>query len=360
MSDDRDDSQRTEEPTQRRLEQAHEQGDVVRSTEISSFILLSGGTLALVALSASAATRFMGTFTVYLERPEQLVVNGQGIGAIYQQAINGLLAVVGPMIGLLVAAALTGHLIQHRPVFSVEKLKPDFSKLSPIKGFARLFGPDGWINLLKGVLKMLLVGSASYLALWPSREKLALALDLPPAGLAALALALVGKVLLAALCVLGALAGLDYFYQRHRFMKRQRMTRQELRDEHKQNEGDPQIKAKIRRLRHERSRRRMMAAVPKASVVITNPTHYAVALAYESGKMAAPVCVAKGMDALALRIREVAQEHDVPIVENPPLARALYATVEVDDPIPVEHYKAVAQIIGYVMRLASRRSFWKN
>jgi flagellar biosynthetic protein FlhB len=162
------------------------------------------------------------------------------------------------------------------------------------------------------------------------------------------------KVLIAALAVLAGIAGLDYFLQRHRFLQRNRMSKQEIKEEFRQSEGDPQIKAKIRQIRNERSKKRMIAAVPDATVIITNPTHYAVALKYESGKMAAPVCVAKGVDALALKIREVAKENDVPIVENPPLARALHATVEVDEVIPQEHYKAVAQVIGYVMRLTGK------
>jgi len=139
-----------------------------------------------------------------------------------------------------------------------------------------------------------------------------------------------------------------------RWLSRNRMSKQEIKEEYRQNEGDPTIKAKIRQLRHERSRKRMMAAVPQATVVIMNPTHFAVALKYESGKMAAPVCVAKGVDALALRIRAVAEENDVPVVENPPLARALHAAVEIDDPVPPEHFKAVAQVIGYVMRLQGK------
>ncbi|MEI9933057.1 MAG: EscU/YscU/HrcU family type III secretion system export apparatus switch protein [Rhizomicrobium sp.] len=142
--------------------------------------------------------------------------------------------------------------------------------------------------------------------------------------------------------------------QRLRFMQRNRMSKQEIKEEYRQTEGDPAVKAKIRQLRIERSRRRMIAAVPEATVVIMNPTHFAVALKYESGRMGAPVCVAKGVDALALRIRAVAEDHDVPIVENPPLARALYASVEVDQAIPAEHYKAVAQVIGYVMRLSGK------
>ena len=137
-------------------------------------------------------------------------------------------------------------------------------------------------------------------------------------------------------------------------MQRNRMSKQEIKEEFRQNEGDPAIKAKIRQIRKERARKRMMAAVPAATVVIMNPTHYAVALKYESGKMAAPICVAKGVDALALRIRAVAEENDVPVVENPPLARALHAAVEIDEPVPPEHYKAVAQVIGYVMRLQGK------
>ena len=162
------------------------------------------------------------------------------------------------------------------------------------------------------------------------------------------------KVLMASLISLGVIAGLDYFWQRRRWLSRNRMSKQEMKEEFRQSEGDPAVKSKIRQLRQERARKRMMAAVPQATVVITNPTHYAVALKYESGKMAAPICVAKGVDALAFRIRAVAEENDVPVVENPPLARALYASIEVDEPVPPEHFKAVAQVIGYVFRLQGK------
>jgi len=159
---------------------------------------------------------------------------------------------------------------------------------------------------------------------------------------------------MAALSALAVIAGLDYFWQRMRFLSRNRMSKQEIKEEYRQNEGDPAIKAKVRQIRQERAKKRMMAAVPEATVVIMNPTHYAVALKYESGKTEAPICVAKGIDALALRIRAVAEENDVPVVENPPLARALHAAVEIDDPVPAEHFKAVAQVIGYVMRLQGK------
>jgi flagellar biosynthetic protein FlhB len=322
--------------------------------------MMAGGTLALALFAQSAAREFAADFTIFLENPAQLSLDAGGVSALLRKCVYGLFAIIGPAAGLMLVAALAGHLLQHRPFISTEKIKPKLSKLSPAAGFKRLFGLDGMVNLIKGVAKIGLVGTAAFLAVWPERSRLASALDMNPAGIASLALALIGKVLIASLIVVAVIAALDYFYQRQRFMARHRMTRQELKDEVKQSEGDPQIKARIRQIRLERSRKRMIAAVPEASVVIMNPTHYAVALKYESGKMAAPVCVAKGMDHLALTIRKVAEEHGVPVVENPPLARALYAAVDLDEPIPPEHYRAVAQIIGYVMRVAKQNSFWRN
>jgi flagellar biosynthesis protein FlhB len=214
-----------------------------------------------------------------------------------------------------------------------------------------MFGFEGWMNLLKGLAKIAIVGMAIWTQLWPERGTLEAILTQSAVSVVGDMSHLLFKVLMAALSALLVVAGLDYFLQYNRFMKRNRMSKQEVKEEHRQNEGDPAIKAKVRQIRIERSRKRMMAAVPTATVVIMNPTHYAVALKYESGKTEAPICVAKGIDALALRIRAVAEENDVPVVENPPLARALHAAVEVDQAVPAEHYKAVAQVIGYVMRL---------
>jgi flagellar biosynthetic protein FlhB len=360
VAEDSDDSQRTEEPTQKRLDEALKQGDVVKSSELSSFVMLAGGTLALALFAHNAATRFAADFTVFLASPGEMTLDAGAMTGLMKRCVFGFFAITGPAAGLMLIAALAGHLLQHRPFFSTEKIKPDLGKLSPVAGFKRLFGLDGIVNLVKGVAKIVLVGTAAFLAVWPERSRLASALDMNPLGIASLSLTLIGKMLIAALIVLAAIAALDYFYQRQRFMARHRMTRQELKDEVKQSEGDPIVKARIRQIRLERSKKRMIAAVPGANVVIVNPTHYAVALKYESGKMAAPVCVAKGMDHLALTIRKVAEEHDVPIVENPPLARALYAAVDLDEPVPPEHYKAVAQIIGYVMRLANKNRFWRN
>ena len=358
MAEDRDDSQRTEEPTQRRLDEAHRKGDIVKSGEVCTLILLAAGVLALSMFGSLSVQRFAADFRIFLESPADLVVDSGTASALLQHATFGLIAILAPATGLMLFAALAGNLVQHRPVFSAARLKPDLAKLSPIKGFKRLFGLDGLMNFVKGIAKIVVVGVACFWALWPERSRVLSALDLAPSGIMGLALALIFKAVLAALAILAVIAAIDYVYQHQRFMAGHRMSRQELRDELKQSEGDPHIKARIRQVRLERARKRMIAAVPEATVVIMNPTHYAVALRYESGKMGAPVCVAKGVDHLALTIRKVAEENDVPIVENPPLARALYAAVEVDDEIPAEHYKAVAQVIGYVMRLAKQSRFW--
>ncbi|HEY8948572.1 MAG TPA: flagellar type III secretion system protein FlhB, partial [Rhizomicrobium sp.] len=203
-------------------------------------------------------------------------------------------------------------------------------------------------------IKIAIVGGVLWTVLWPQRGTLGGLLGAEPQQIASAMIHLLIKLLTATLSVLAVIAVLDYVLQRYRFLQRNRMSKQEIKEEYRQTEGDPAVKAKVKQIRIERSRRRMMAAVPEATVVIMNPTHYAVALKYESGKMVAPVCVAKGVDALALKIRAVAEEHDVPVVENPPLARALYATVEIDEPVPAEQYKAVAQVIGYVMKLTGK------
>jgi flagellar biosynthetic protein FlhB len=360
MAEERDDSQRTEEPTQRRLDEALKKGDVIKSAELAAFVMMAGSALALTLFAGGAANRFAREFLVFLENPAQMALDSGAAVELLHKSVFGLFAILAPAAGLMLLSALGGHLIQHRPFISASRLMPDISRLSPIAGFKRLFGLDGLVNLLKGMAKIGLVGAAAFAAVWPARGLLAVALDLNPADIAALSMSLIFKVLLAALVVMGVIAAADYLYQRQRFMARHRMTRQELKDEIKQSEGDPQVKARIRQVRLERSRKRMIAAVPEATVVIANPTHYAVALKYESGKMSAPICVAKGVDHLALTIRRIAEEHDVPVVENPPLARALHAAVELDEEIPPEHYKAVAQIIGYVMRIADKAKFWRN
>ena len=354
MADDRDQSQQTEEPTQKRLDEALEHGDVVKSPELQTLILLFGGTLAIAVFGQSAALGLARTFQMFLAEPDQIGVGSGELLNMMRALLEQLATILGPFFVLMMVAGLAGNLIQHRPVFTFDRIKPDLSKISLLSGAKRLFGLDGFANLFKGMLKMVIVGAAVWTQLWPERGALEAVLEQTPGGVAGDMTHLLFKVLIAALSAMAVIAGADYLLQRFQFMKRNRMSKQEIKEEFRQTEGDPIIKARIRQIRLERARRRIIAAVPTATVVITNPTHFAVALKYESGKMAAPVCVAKGVDALALRIREVAKEHNVPIVENPPLARALHAAVDIDEAIPPEHYKAVAQVIGYVLRLTGK------
>jgi len=354
MADDRDPSQQTEEPTQKRLQEAREHGDVIKSTEVNALVLLAGGALAIAMFGGSAMKGLAVAMRLFLEQPDQMSLDPGDIMALARHTVISIGTILAPVFAVMMAAAVGGHLIQGTPTFSLEKIKPNLSKLSLVSGFKRIFGIEGLSNLVKGLAKMLIVGFAVWTQIWPERNMLESVLNQTPMGVVGDMDHLLFKVLIAALAALAVIAAADYLLQRQRFLQRNRMSKQEIKEEYRQNEGDPQIKAKIRQIRLERAKKRMMAAVPEATVIITNPTHYAVALKYEAGKMAAPICVAKGIDALALKIREVAKEHDVPIVENPPLARALHAAVEVDEVIPQEHFKAVAQVIGYVMRLTGK------
>jgi flagellar biosynthetic protein FlhB len=263
-----------------------------------------------------------------------------------------ILAILVPCL-VLALASIAGNLVQHKFVWSVEGLKPKLSKISLIQGFKRIFGLDAIVNFVKGLIKILAVAGAIFIVVWPRRDELDVLVSLGPAALLEEMQSIVVEMTMAVLAVVFVIAGLDFMYQRARWMKKQMMSRQELKEEYKEAEGSPEIKAKVRQLRQERSRRRMMAEVPNATVVVTNPTHYAVALKYDDG-MQAPLCVAKGVDALALKIRETADKAGVPIMENPPLARALHASVEINEPIPEEHYRAVAEVIGFVMRQKKR------
>jgi flagellar biosynthesis protein FlhB len=351
MADDTDKSSQTEQPTQKRLEEAAKHGDVVKSQEVTTFVVLLGGAITLAIFGHSTAQGFLRDFHMFIEQPDQIAVDSTSIMVLFHGIVWSLFALLAPVFGLIAAMGLAGHILQSRPSIALDRIKPDFGKLSPLKGLKRMFGLDGITNLGKGFLKIAVVGSVVWTVLWPERGNLEGFLTQSPVQIAGAMSALTLKLLIAVLSVLAVIALLDYLFQHYRFMQRNMMSKQEVKEEFRQSDGDPAIKAKIRQIRMERSKRRMMAAVPGATVIITNPTHYAVALKYESGKMAAPVCVAKGMDALALKIREVAQEHDIPIIENPPLARALYAAIDLDEPVPAEHFKAVAQVIGYVMRL---------
>jgi flagellar biosynthesis protein FlhB len=350
MADDNDTDDKTEDPTQKRLDDAHDRGDVVKSQEINTWFMIAGATLALSAFSGSIGGGILMPLRNLIANSWMIHTDGPGLMALAHSLEYMLIATLGVPLLMLALAAIAGNMIQHRLVWSGESLKPKFSKISPMAGAKRIFGKQAAANFGKGVFKVVALGAVMTAVLWPERHRLESMVRFDPAAILGVTTELTVHLLVAVVAMLAVVAIADYFFQYRQWFERQKISLQEMKQEFKQSEGDPHIKGRIRQLRQARMKKRMMAAVPKASVVITNPTHYAVALSYERG-MSAPVCVAKGVDTVAFKIREIAGQHDIPIVENVPLARALYATVEIDDEIPVEHYHAVAEIIGYVMGL---------
>jgi flagellar biosynthetic protein FlhB len=350
---DEDDSEKTEDPTQKRLDEAIKRGDVVKSQEVNTWFVIAGSALVLLGFSGSMSNQLQTMFRGILGNAYKVPADGGGLMRLFERIGSETLAAVAVPFLILALAAIAGNIIQHRLVWSTESLTPKFSKVSPMAGAKRMFSKQALANFVKGLIKLVLVGAVLTALMWPERDRLEGLVAADPLALLPftkhMSLQLIGAVV----AILAIIAGADYLFQYQQWFKRQKMSMRELKDEFRDSEGDPKIKAKIRQLRQSRVRKRMMAEVPNATVVVTNPTHFAVALKYERG-MNAPLCVAKGADLIALKIREVAKEHGVPVVENPPLARALHATVEIDQEVPAEHYKAVAEVIGYVMRLNRR------
>jgi len=350
MADDQGEFDKTEEPTQKRLDEAIKRGDVAKSQEVNTWFVIAGAALVLMAFSGTMSRDLTATMRGIIANSYDINLDGPALPGLFQKIGSEMVAAVAIPFLVLILAALGGNIIQHRLVWSLEVLAPKLSRISPAAGLGRIFSKQAVANLAKGLVKLLLVGGVLTALMWPERGRLEALTRSDPSVIISVSQGLALKLLGAVVAILAFVAAADYLFQYRQWYERQKMSLREVKEEFKQSEGDPAIKGKMKQVRQIRMRRRMIAAVPKAAVVITNPTHYAIALEYERG-MDAPICVAKGVDAMALKIREVAGKHSVPIVENPPLARALHATVDIDQPIPPEHYKAVAEVIGYVMRL---------
>lgn len=349
---------KTEDPSQKKLEEAHKKGDVAKSQEVNTLFMLAGSALVFVAIAPWVSGQISQSLSMLIRNADRFDVGEAGFSTFFNGLAFSVVAVVLAPLAILAVCGVLANLVQHRPVWSFEPVTPKFSKISPLSGAKRLLSTEALVNFAKGIAKLALVGAVVVAVCWPERDRLSTMMTADPVMILLDFQEIGTKIFMSVLAVVAAIAAADYFYVRQKWWKRQMMTVQETKEEYKQQEGDPHVKGKIRQLRQDRAKKRMMAAVPNATVVITNPTHFAVALKYDKS-MHAPQCVAKGADAVALRIREVATENDVPIVENPPLARALFASVEVDEVIPGDHFKAVAEVIGFVMRLKQNKSGWR-
>jgi len=351
---DSDDSQKTEEPTGRKLQEARDSGQVAKSQEVNNLLMILALTISVVAFGGSMARDVFNMSLPFIETPDMVPTD---IGHLTTMGwkLLGLILVAGaaPLVIALFAAFGAGYL-QFGLILSSQGLMPSLEKISPLAGLKRIFSMRSFSDFLKGLLKLAVVGAIVYTVITPSVGELHKLIGMEVIQLLGVITSLLHRLLFTVFAAMVVITVLDVFYQRYEHVKGLRMSRQEIKDEMRESEGDPIVKGRLRQLRMERARKRMMAEVPKADVVVTNPTHYAVALKYDA-QMTSPKVVAKGVDKVAQKIREIAAENDVPVVENPPLARGLYAAVDVDQEITPEFYKAVAEVIGYIYRLKRRK-----
>lgn len=349
--------ERTEEPTPKRLKEAREKGQVPRSRELNTLAVLLTGAGALLLLGRHMADDLAGIFVTNFDLERDKLLDPAALADHLAASLGDALLLVAPLLALLLVAAVAGPLGLGGWNFSTKALAFKFEKLDPIKGLARIFSLKGLMELAKTLAKFLLVALGAAAILNSELSELMTLADEPLARALAHAgrLCLWSFLLIAATLLLVVLVDVPFQLWQHN--KQLKMTLKEVKDEHKETEGSPEVKGRIRAIQREMAQQRMMAAVPEADAVVTNPTHYAVALKYDQAGQGAPRVVAKGVDHLALRIRAVAAEHGVPVVEAPPLARALNAMVELDQEIPSELYVAVAQVLAYVYQLdaAARR-----
>lgn len=355
MSDDeQDDSSKTEDPTPKKLEEARKKGQVPVSREVNNWVMLTAGTIVVLAMGPAMMQDLTHLLQTYIGMSHTFPETPGGMQFIVGEAFIEVLKILAIPLLFLMAAAFAGPFLQVGPLFAPDIISMDISKISPSKGFSRLFSMKSIMEFLKGILKIAVVSVVAVIILTPFFGTMDHMVGLEvPIALDEMKI-MVTKLLIGILVILFILSVLDLLYQRHEHMTKMRMTKQELKDEYRQSEGDPMVKSKLRQLRQQKAQQRMMQAVPTADVVITNPTHYSVALKYNPDEMDAPVVVAKGVDELAMRIRETAREHNVVILPNPPLARILFDTVDIEEAVPAEHYKAVAEIISYVFKLKGK------
>ncbi len=354
MSEGGDDSQKTEQPSQKRLDDARKKGQVIFSKEIGNFFMLSVFGVLLLVLAKPLMLDINLLMYPFIERPNDFLMSPPAVLAMVKKLLSDVGAVMFVPLLLAVLAALASAGVQTKFGFATERIIPKLEKISILKGVKRIISMKNLVEFLKGIAKITIVGVVVYVMLEPYFPRLNLLPHYDMSDMLIFTNEMVATIMIPVLAILMLFAALDYGYQYFAFMKNLRMSKQDLKDEYKQQEGDPHIKGKLKQMRAEKARKRMMANVPNADVIITNPTHYAIALKYDKATMKAPVVLAKGYDVAAMRIKAIAEDNRIPLFRNPPLARALYDTAEIDKEIPYEQYAAVAKIIGYVYKMKGK------
>jgi flagellar biosynthetic protein FlhB len=353
-----EDEGRTEEPTEYKKRKAREEGRVAKTQELPQALVMLFGFFCIFLLSKTFYRSTAGLMRYYLELVPEVVNSQENIMFLFKPILPVLIRLVGPILGVSFIAAFAGNVIQVGFKFSTKPIQPDFSKINPnpVRFFTKiLFSSQAAVNLGKAVFKIAAISVIAFFLVRKDIGTIMRSLDMGIADGLGLILSLSFKLVMMASGVLLVLAIPDYLFQRHLHIESLKMTKQELKEERKLLEGDPYLRAHMRERQREFARRRMIQEVPKADVVITNPTHFAVALKYEALKMSSPYCIAKGQDHIARRIQEVARQHDVSVVENKPLARELYRRVDIGDEIPEDLFTAVAEVLAFVYKLKEKK-----
>lgn len=356
MSENEQAGEKTELPTEKRLRDAREQGNIPRSRELATAAVFTAAVLGMYLYSGSMGANASAWMKAALS-PDPMLLHTPG--ALFGHAgwmLLKLMLAFWPLLLVCVAASFVSPVLMGGLRFSNKALMPDFKRMNPMSGLKRMYGPEAVAEFIKSLLRVAFVGGAAGLCMWQGMDMLRGLLHQPLHSAIGNGLGFTLKLLLATGGAMALLAAIDAPYQKWNWLRKLKMTREELRRELKESEGSPEVKGRIRQMQMQLSQRRMMEAVPSADVVVVNPTHYAVALKYESGRMHAPTVVARGVDELALRIRQVADGNRVAIVSAPPLARALYREGQLGKEIPVRLYSAVAQVLSYVYQLKQWRS----
>lgn len=349
--EDDDESSKTEEPSERKISKAKEDGEAAISQDAKSFIMLLG-MLFVIWLVLPLMFKWFYLMSIrFIESPGEIPTDAKSLQLVLLQVFQGILKIMGIPFAIFMVLGIAASIAQTGLIYAPKKLMPNWNKLNIFAALPNFINMKKIVESIKGIIKIIVISFVAYLVVKPYIEKINLLPTMETMAILKFIHKIVVLLLFTITMAVFIIAAADFAYQKYIHLKKLRMTKQEVKDEYKQMEGDPLIKSRIRQIRMERARRRMMDSVPKADVVIVNPTHYAVALEYKMENMDAPKVVAKGLDSLALRIKALAEENDIPVVENAPLARALFASTELDQSIPQEHFKAVAEVIGYVMQL---------
>lgn len=352
--EDEDEASKTEDPSERKIEKAKEEGDTAISQDAKSFIMLLA-MLMVVWIVLPLMFKWFYSFSLkFIENPESIPTDPKHLQLILTRTGLALLKIMGIPFAIFMISGVIASISQTGFIYAPKKLEPNWNKLNIFAALPNFINMKKIVESIKGIIKIAVITFIAILVVKPYLQQVNLLPTMDTIAILRFIHKIVLLLIFTVVIAVFVIAVADYLYQKYTHLKKLRMTKQEVKDEYKQTEGDPLIKSRIRQVRMERARHRMMENVPRADVVIVNPTHYAVALEYKMEQMDAPVVLAKGLDNLALRIREIAEEHEIPVVENPPLARALFASVEIDQTIPPEHFKAVAEVIGYVMQLKNQ------